>query len=803
MPQYPFSFDDTAADNSEALGVRMSPVPHHDGESFAGGDVLEMAKSRAGAAFHLGAASGMKGGGDELEASDYSSAPESHSPAGISARAAQSELANDSTPLKKSVADWASIIVQEPGNQRYRPTPWVVDTNEYVKHFKGTTFIAIGAIAKKVAQQEAKVFRRIRRKSGVSKEAVAWDHPLVQLFEQVNPIHTQFDLWYQMVAWRLLTGNSYWWKARNAFGKPAELWPLPSQWVWAIPSSKEFIAEYLVRGVFGGVDRYIKSNDVLHIREMSIDWNGPGRFYGTPMAAAGATAIDLEEAMLQRLYYQFKNFNPPGMQYSTDELLTQEQFMDMMLQIRMQQHTAEQTGAPILTHSGVKAQEFKNTVREMDYSNSLQTIMSYILAMFGTPQAVVGVSKEYNRANMVGALLSWAENTINPLLRHLGQHLTQGLAKEYDSDLIIEFDPVEVADSDGLRSDVQACASAGAITPNEVREKLMKLPSFVGGGDKPYKPAGLEEAAYGNPRVDEGEGEGGGDLGELASGGNGVGSGGGNEDQGSELDENGNPIPPAGPTPSVDPFTGLESTGEFSGGDAGGENAANSTHAASGANSADDPNEAKASFRTDSEAVADTSYEGPSSQVDLLQDDDETPDSQPLQLNGPDGVSAEETADETGFTANEIPDEFDGGEKPEDDVTPEGADSGVDVPDQFKPTVPRGNGKGTAFSLGGGIGDKGGDNSASGEGEDEVDDEGEGDDGEDGADANPFSRYAPKNAQSIHVNNIDMLLSDDDDGASQRDEVGIDDIDLLLAGEDEDEEADASRGDEGEDEGEG
>lgn len=399
---------------------------------------------------------------------------------------------------------WASMVVQERWNQHYSPSPWAVDTNEYVRHFKGTTFIAIGAIARKVAQQEAKVFHRIRRKSGVIKEPVDPTHPLYTLFDQVNPVHTQYDLWYQMISWRLLTGNSYWWKARNAFGEIKELWPLPSQWVWAIPSSTQFISEYLVRGVFGGGNTYIPSKDVLHVREHSIDWSGPGRYYGTPLATAGATAIDLEEAMLTRLYWQFKNFHPPGLHYSTDKELTDDQFHDMLVQLRMQQQTAEQSGMPILSHSGTKIDDSTTTVREMDYNRSLQMIMDYLLALFGTPRSVVGLSREITRANLVGGLLAWAENTINPLLVHTGQHLTQGVGKEFGEDIVVAFDPIEVADADGLRSDVSAAQSAGAITPNEVREVLLKRPPFKKGGNRVFFQG--TELDFGNVEESNGDG---------------------------------------------------------------------------------------------------------------------------------------------------------------------------------------------------------------------------------------------------------------------------------------------------------
>jgi len=398
---------------------------------------------------------------------------------------------------QKSVQDFARLAVPSlPPGAKPEAAPWVVDRNEYVNHFRGITFVAVGAIAKKVAQQEAVVYRRTVDKAGEHYEPL-YNHPLAELFYEVNPIHTQFDLWYQMVCWRLITGDSFWWKARNGFKVPAELWPLPSQWVWAIPSREKFIAEYVVKGVFGK-DTRMPAEDVLHIREPSIDWLGGGRYYGTPNLKAAAKAVDLEEQMFNRLFHQFKNYAPPGLHYHTDKELTQAQWYDILSQIRLQHKEVESSGAPIVSHSGMKASEWRQTVRELDYSNSLMTVMDYTLSIFGVPKAVVGLSKDFNRANSIGALITFIENTVNPLLVHLGQHLTQGLAADFGDDLVVRFTPCTVNDRDSLRKDIELCHRANAITPNEVRDTLIDKPEFAVGGDRPLVQTSLTEAPFGN-----------------------------------------------------------------------------------------------------------------------------------------------------------------------------------------------------------------------------------------------------------------------------------------------------------------
>lgn len=400
-----------------------------------------------------------------------SSAPASHSSPAIA--------------IEKATRDFAAVAVPPmPSSHRPVPAAWVDDKNEAVRHYRGSTYVAIGAIARRVAMQPAKVFARRRRKSGEQRIPVPHDHPLQVLFEFVNDFATQFDLWFSIVGWRLITGDAYLWKTRNGFDVPAELWPLPSQWVHALPSPTSFIGGYLVRGVFGQ-DVTLPTRDVIHFAEPGMDWSGNGRFYGRAPLMAGASMVDVESAMLARLYHQFKNFAPPGLHYTTDAELTSEQLKEIYHDVLIMHGRAEQTGAPIVSHSGMKAGEWRTSPREMDYANSLDKAMEYTLAVFGVPKAVVGLTRETNRANMEAALVAFAQNTVNPLLVHMSQHLTQGFAGDFDDDLEVCLPLIDTADLDLMRRVIETATKAKAVTPNEVREILLDLAPYKVGGNTP------------------------------------------------------------------------------------------------------------------------------------------------------------------------------------------------------------------------------------------------------------------------------------------------------------------------------
>lgn len=379
--------------------------------------------------------------------------------------------------------------------------PWTQDRREYVKHIKGSTYMAVGAIARKFACQEAKVFRRVYSKAGGDLEPVEHDHPLCELFRNVNPLHTQFDLWYQLVFWRVVTGDWYGWKARNKAGEVVEIWPVPSQWVYAVPGLHRLIDAYRVYRFFAlSTQVDVEPQDMIHIREPSIDWDMSGLYYGKPAIAAGAHMIDVEEAMMRRLYASFKNFTPPGLVYTTDQKLGEDEFLELLAQMRAQQQMVDRTGEPLLAHSGMKVAEMRSGVREIDYTQSITTILEWILSLLGVPKSLVGLTGDYNRANLEGAVLAFAENTINPMLFHTSQHLTRSLGAEYGPDIVIKIDPITVDDRAAIRADVQAAWSAGAITPNEIRDVLLHKGAYKYGGDVPLVSSGMGEAPYGNAK---------------------------------------------------------------------------------------------------------------------------------------------------------------------------------------------------------------------------------------------------------------------------------------------------------------
>lgn len=389
---------------------------------------------------------------------------------------------------------------------------WVENRNAYVQQYKGSTYMAIGAIAKMVAMQDVIVQRRTQKKSGVKYERLNFTHPLCELFEEVNPIDTLWDLWFYMVGWRMTTGDSMVFKAKNGFGVTKQLWAMPSQWVKVVPDPVNYVAGYEVSA--GPSSYFVPRESMIHIKQPSLDWSGHGRFYGSPTIKAAATTIELENEMYKRLSYTFKNFAPPGMVFSTEQRLQPHQVHQLWANLAAQHSMSEHSGRPMIVHSGLKLEQAfqQNGQKELDYTGSLDKTLEITLATHGVPKSVLGISENSNRATMQGSLVQFCKMTIDPLLRHFSQHFTQNLANEFadDKSLVVKIGPCTVDKEEQLVKMIETMIKAGAITPDEVRQVLMDMdPLDSPHGSKAIMVSGFQaiDPATGLPEVPEGSGE--------------------------------------------------------------------------------------------------------------------------------------------------------------------------------------------------------------------------------------------------------------------------------------------------------
>lgn len=402
--------------------------------------------------------------------------------------------------------DWlARMAVGRTGDAFHRTVASPnVHYDRLVKLFRGSVFIAAGAIANKISSMGLKVRRVKKRKTGSYKEEVSPNHPLVELLEDPHQDFTEFDFHYHNTAWKLICGDSYVEKQKNAFGIPVRLNLLSPQWVQIIPGENRFIDAYRVNSLYLGTKEWdVDRSDMIHLRQPNIDWSSTRRFYGLATSIAAENTIELEAEMLSRLRHNFSNYARPGLIFGTEQRFNDATLKQHVDAIWSQHRLAEHQGKPIVVHSGMQLLGGDNQKQdELDYRGSLEDTLKFTSATFGVPITVAGLMSDTNRSNAESALYTFAHNTINPHLVQYSQVLTKQLARDFDKGsnwkLEVQVGPFEVRDFNELVKSMEVMWRSGSVTPNEVRDRLANLPPLKTGGDTPMVPAGVTPAMYGN-----------------------------------------------------------------------------------------------------------------------------------------------------------------------------------------------------------------------------------------------------------------------------------------------------------------
>src|SRR5262245_33550516 len=207
-----------------------------------------------------------------------------------------------------------------PGGRYGWPGGWSQDRLEQVTHFRHWVYVAARARCEKFAQLPPQIAtvaqpggtgqRFLKALSPVQHheelEPVPPNHPLRRLLNKPNPVDTSYDLWYETNLFMDLTGNAFWWVIPNRVRLPAEIWTIPSHWVWPRTGKTRLIEDFEVRpwgGMGSAGSLFLPPEEVIHFKNKSP----LNKIDGYSALSAGAQWIDVEESISASRWAQFKN----------------------------------------------------------------------------------------------------------------------------------------------------------------------------------------------------------------------------------------------------------------------------------------------------------------------------------------------------------------------------------------------------------------------------------------------------------------------------------------------------------------
>lgn len=330
------------------------------------------------------------------------------------------------------------------------------------------------------------------------------NHPLAQLMARPNPRQGTSAFIEFLVAYYLLSGNTYI-EGVAATGKP------PSELYTHRPDRMSIIKgptgprgfEYTVNGA---TKKWVgaQSEDVLHLKTFNPldDW------YGMSPVEAAAYSVDTHNSTLEWNKALLDNRAQPSgaMVYNPKEgpaTLEDTQYNRLKSQLDEQYTGAKNAGRPMLLEGGLDWKQMGMSPQDMDYINSKHTNSRDIALAFGVPPMLLGIPGDNTYSNMKEARLALWEQTILPILYKVRDELNVWLAPKFGDDVVLGIDEDKISALNARRDLVwDRMQGAQFLTINEKRKAVGY--EAVDDGDQVLVPAAMLPLGF-DPETD-GEG---------------------------------------------------------------------------------------------------------------------------------------------------------------------------------------------------------------------------------------------------------------------------------------------------------
>ncbi len=331
---------------------------------------------------------------------------------------------------------------------------------DYLKAYTYWTFACIRVIAENVAEVGMGLYYL---KADGTEEKIG-EHILLDLLSQVNPWMTEFELRELTQIHLELAGESWWGLERNGLGMPAEIWPLIPSCVYVNPDKENFIGRIDYR-VPGASPVSYAPDEVIQFKYMH-----PTNLYrGWSPTRAAAMPLDVHQFAMEWVRDFFFNDATPGGVLTTEQALQQTDAD----RIRGQWQEAHKGRGKahriaILGH-GAKFQTVERSLSELAFTDEQRRLRDDILAIYGVPKHILGITEDVNRANAEAAEYVFAKRVIAPRLRRLEQRLNEFLVSRYDKRLKLYYDNPIPSDKDYQLKARESGVKGGWVTINEAR----------------------------------------------------------------------------------------------------------------------------------------------------------------------------------------------------------------------------------------------------------------------------------------------------------------------------------------------
>ncbi len=301
------------------------------------------------------------------------------------------------------------------------------------------------------------------------------DHPMLDLFMNVNSFMNQFSLFEITDLYQELCGNAYWYILKDNLGTPRELWPIPPANFRVIPDKVEFIKGYVLSS--GLKKEEFKEEDIVHFKMPSPT----SVYYGQGPLSAVTSAYNISQSINKYENFVFKNMGRLEGAFETDNELSQYEFERLKEEIAQTFSGTSNAGKSPLLEKGVKYKAYGATPRDLSFLNGRSKVKEEILNAYG--QSLGLWDKDSTRANATVANENFMRDAIRPRLIRTEEKINEKLTPQFDEKLFVSFEDPVPQDKEFRLKQIESNLKSGYSSIN--MERISDNQDSVEWGDDP------------------------------------------------------------------------------------------------------------------------------------------------------------------------------------------------------------------------------------------------------------------------------------------------------------------------------
>ncbi len=359
--------------------------------------------------------------------------------------------------VKLGNTSWQSIC-----NRRNAQTMASLDIKLYYKNKSNKKTI----LGKKITKDQKKHLRTTKKELNEVEEIIK--HPILDILNGEDYSYSELIEYISLYMGSI--GVCYVRKVKEN-NKIISLEPLLSEFVTPIVNGKQGEVE-------GEVTQYkynppnknevIPADDIIQFVNYSP---------GNKVVGIGDLEVCLDAALRSKYYDDFekyiaKNNGRPDFIISTKNNIKEEEAKTWYKKFISKYMGVKNSGKPLMLNGEYKIDVLNFKPNELNFQNGRKEAKATICSAYGVPISMIDNSEQINRATAYAGLEQYARYTIYPKLSKIIEVLNKELVKDYDDNLFLWFDELQLTDTELVAERIMKQVQARIITIDEAREKL-------------------------------------------------------------------------------------------------------------------------------------------------------------------------------------------------------------------------------------------------------------------------------------------------------------------------------------------